>query len=221
MDISPEVMEPPAPPPLLEAPAPPRRGRPLVLGRAPVARDSIVPGVAVAGADTSGRAARGRAGADVAAWFRPRASDPRLLVRPMLIPQDGGRPLDMDSVVRVRLLAMADSLERSRASDPDRPRSWTFERNGRTYGLDAEGLHLGGVTIPSVLLALLPLPQGNVGLAEANERLNAMRADILRAAARAQAEADFQRAVREIRERWNREREERRSRGEERPPTIP
>jgi hypothetical protein len=135
----------------------------------------------------------------------------------MIIPEDGGRPLDMDSVVRARLLAMADSLERSRGAG-NRP--WTFMRNGKKWGLDGEGIHLGGVTIPAIALALLPLPSGNIDQSRANAVLNERRAEILRAAARSQAEDDFRRAVMGIRERWNREREERR-REPDRPPTIP
>ena len=57
------------------------------------------------------------------------------------------------------------------------------------------------------MLAFLSFPQGNIDQARANAALMAMRADIMRAAARAQAEADFRQAVREIRARKQKERD--------------
>jgi hypothetical protein len=116
---------------------------------------------------------------------------------------------------------MADSIERNPTSDPLRLPSWTFQRDGRTYGLDSAGLHLGPITIPAMLLALVPMPQGNIDQARANARLAAMRADIMRAAARAQAEDDFRRAVKAIRERNDRERREQREREQARPRATP
>ena len=151
----------------------------------------------------------------------PRTGDPRLWVRPMIIPEGGGRPIALDSAVRMRLFAMADSLERNPVSDPNRPPSWTFERGGKTYGLDAQGMHFGSFTVPSFLLAFLPVPQGNIDQSRANAALMRMRADLLRAAARAEAEEDFRRAVREIRERKDRERREQRDRDANRPRPTP
>ena len=146
------------------------------------------------------------------ATLGPQFGDGRLWVRPDLAYEftDGSRQLNLDSVVRLRLLAMADSIERHPTPDANRPTRWIFERNGRTYGMDENGnIHLGGITIPGALLALIPMPQGNIDQARANQRLAAMRADIMRAAARAQAEDDFRRAVQQIRERTQRERRER------------
>ena len=147
------------------------------------------------------------------------AGDQRLWVRPMYIPEGGGRPINMDSVVRGRLMAMAviaDSLARDDSlgvrHDPYAPARWTFEHNGRTYGIDQNGIHLGSFTIPTAVLAFLPFPQGNIDQASANQLLMRQRADILQAAARAEAEEDFRRAVKEIRERRDRERREQRER---------
>lgn len=157
--------------------------------------------------------------------MRPGRGDPRLYVNPLYIPEGGGRPIDLDSVVRLRMLSMADladSLARygsdslSASRPPYRTPSWTFERNGRTYGIDQQWIHLGAIKIPTMLLGLIPnLPQGNIDQARANARLNDMRADILRAAARSEAEEDFRRAVAQIRERKDRERQEQRQREEQ------
>jgi hypothetical protein len=164
------------------------------------------------GADSLPLGGGGRPGRRSLATLGPRFGDGRLWVRPDLSYEflEGSRRLNLDSVVRLRLLAMADSIERHPTPDPNRPTRWIFERNGRTYGMDENGnIHLGGITIPGALLALIPMPQGNIDQARANQRLAAMRADIMRAAARAQAEDDFRRAVQQIRERTQRERRER------------
>ena len=96
---------------------------------------------------------------------------------------------------------------------------WTFRAGGKTYGIDSKGLHLGDFTIPTAVLAFLSLPQGNIDQARANQGLYEMRADILRAAARAQAEDDFRRAVRELRARKDKERQDERAqqRGNQQP----
>lgn len=212
----------------LEAPVPPppaRRGRSLVFRAAPaLPADTASPppplGDEPAGVPSGTPGGRGQAGRLLA--LTPHTGDPRLWVRPMIIPEGGGRPITLDSAVRTRLLAMADSLERHPASDPNRPPSWTFQRDGKTYGLDAQGMHFGSFTIPTMVLALLPMPQGNIDQSRANAALMLLRADMLRAAARAEAEDDFRRAVRDIRERKDRERREQRERDQrERDRPIP
>jgi hypothetical protein len=111
---------------------------------------------------------------------------------------------------------MADSIEQHPLADPNADpyvsRPWTFKVGGKTYGLDSRGLHLGDFTIPTALLAFLAMPQGNIDQARANAALMEMRADILRAAARSQAEDDFRQAVRDIRTRKQKEHDEERAR---------
>lgn len=155
--------------------------------------------------------------------LRPGQGDPRLWVRPMYIPEGGGRAIDMDSVTRQRLLYMAhlaDSVMMNDSLSPLQARgartgNWTFQRNGRTYGLDSSGIHFGTFSIPTAVLALLPFPQGNIDQSRANARMLDMRSDILRAAARAEAEDDFRRAVASIRERKDRERREQKRKEDE------
>jgi hypothetical protein len=125
----------------------------------------------------------------------------------------------MDSVVRLRMLVMADKMDSVMRNDslsptrnPLAPPRWTFEKDGKTYGIDQQGIHFGTFSIPTAVLAFLPFPQGNIDQARANARMMDMRADILRAAARAEAEDDFRRAVAQIRERKDRERREQRER---------
>ena len=150
----------------------------------------------------------------------PYAGDARVWVRPMYLPEGGGRPIVMDSVVRGRLLAMATIADSLAQVDSLGLRGnpyaadWTFTRGGQTYGMDGQWFYLGPIRIPTALLALVPFPQGNIDQARQNSRLMQMRADLLRAAARSEAEDDFRRAVQQIRERRDRERREERERRE-------
>jgi hypothetical protein len=205
---------PPAPPP------PARRYQPLVLGHGVAPAPDTLPHVAGGQRrDTPGAGARGAAGGGVPggtgrrtlAELVPGYGTGELWVPPMYLAPDGGRPIRMDSVVSARMLALADSIELHPSEDqnasPYVSRGWVFRRNGKTYGWDAAGLHLGDFTIPNVVLAFLSFPQGNIDQARANNALMAMRADIMRAAARAQAESDFRQAVREIRARKQKERD--------------
>jgi hypothetical protein len=211
----------PAPAPPVRYTAPPAGGRvaPPVLGRggAPVADSGMGIPSGVGGRDSvSGPGGRGTRGTRTLASLVPEYGDGRLWVPPLYLLPGGGRPIRMDSVVAARMLALADSVERNPMADPRAnpyvSRPWTFRRNGKTYGWDAAGLHLGDFTIPSAVLAFLSLPQGNIDLARANSALLEMRADIMRAAARAEAEGDFKQAVRDIRARRDRERREQRAR---------
>jgi hypothetical protein len=84
---------------------------------------------------------------------------------------------------------------------------WTTEVGGRKFGLDDKYIYVAGIRIPSVLLALLPLPDaGNYDRNQAYNRLMDIRRDIYQAAARADNTAEFKRYVKEIRERKERER---------------
>ena len=85
---------------------------------------------------------------------------------------------------------------------------WTFERNGRKYGIDQQYIRLGRFSIPTALLALLPLNrmQGNPIAMERDRNAAYMRADILLHAQAAMNEEEFRKAVRAIRDRKERER---------------
>jgi hypothetical protein len=204
-------------------PGPAARGRPLVV---PTTSTPILAAAAPAAPPAPiGSDSTGVAGGHPGGWglaLGPGRGDSRIWVAPLYIPDGGGRPIDMDSMVRHRLLSMADlmdSISRNGGDSlaPNRPFTpprWTFERNGRTYGIDQTWIHFGAFKLPTALLALLPIPQGNYGQAQAYNRQMDMRADILRAAARSEAEDDFRRAVVKIRERRDRERAEQRAREE-------
>lgn len=148
--------------------------------------------------------------------YTPQYGDGRPWVNPETGTGEGGatatREIRIDSAVAIRMRELADSMDKNPSPDPNADpyvsKPWTFRAGGKTYGIDSKGIHLGDFTIPTAVLAFLSTPQGNIDQARANQAYMAMRADILRAAARAQTEEDFRQAVREIRERKEKEHQE-------------
>ena len=202
---------------------------PTAVAALPAARDTAAPAVVMragaGGRDTLtggiGTLLATRGGASIT----PEFGNGLLWVRPMIGMPLTHRPIRLDSVVALRMKAMADSIEKHPLPDPNAnpyvSKPWTFRAGGKTYGIDSKGLHLGDFTIPTAVLAFLSLPQGNIDQARANQSLYEMRADILRAAARAQAEDDFRHAVQELRARKDKERQEERAQQGNQQPVSP
>jgi hypothetical protein len=210
----------PAAPPPRPAPVAEAGAEPVVVAAAPPAAGDTVAPVAVPRVGPGGRDTSRAGGAALLATrggasITPEYGNGMLWVRPMVGIPLTHRPIRLDSVVALRMKEMADSIERHPLPDPNAnpyvSKPWTFRAGGKTYGIDSKGLHLGDFTIPTAVLAFLSMPQGNINQARANQALYEMRADILRAAARAQAEDDFRRAVRELRARKDKERDEERA----------
>jgi hypothetical protein len=120
-----------------------------------------------------------------------------------------------------RLRAMVDTLNQvlDQEQREHRRPSWTVggTPGNPAWGIDSAYIHVAGIKIPTTVLAALGyikmaggkwlLPQGNFDEGLRNRQLNDMRADILRAADRAQSLAQFKRYVRELRERKQAERD--------------
>ena len=120
-----------------------------------------------------------------------------------------------------RLKAMVDTLNQvidQEQRERRRP-SWTAggTPGNPTWGIDSQYIHIAGIKIPTTVLASLGyitlkggrslLPQGNFDEELRNRQLGDMRADLLRAADRAQTLQQFRRYVRELRERKQAERD--------------
>lgn len=126
----------------------------------------------------------------------------------------------VDSAVSAIVQAYLDSV----MTMPTRPGaplpSWTTEIEGQTFGIDSRYIYLGPLKIPAAILALLPIQGGgNMDLQE-GRRLAAIRADLQYAVQRAETMDEFRKAIREIRERREREREFERNQ-RLRPPPLP
>jgi hypothetical protein len=143
-----------------------------------------------------------------APWLGASAGDGRLWVRPLPLPPralaDRLEPTSLekiDSVVTVIVQRYLDSIASEPGADQVPLPDWTTEVEGLKFGLDSRNIYIAGLRIPSVVLALLPIPAtGNQS--RALDKSGAWIAeDLRRAASRAVDLDDFRQAIRELRER--------------------
>lgn len=146
--------------------------------------------------------------------LRPMMGEGKLWVQPLpFAPQELAQRLSrthyelVDSAVSDIVQHYIDSLLTTPTPYDSRPPAWTTKIAGKTFGIDQNYIYLGGLKIPSAILALLPLPTMNNMDLRYSQRLNDMRADLQYAAARAQTMEEFKRAIKELRERREREHE--------------
>jgi len=170
-----------------------------------------------------------------ASLVAPHVGDGRLWVSPRpALPATVAEALYGDTVGRNeaaigRLRAMVDSLNMiyDEVQREGRRPSWTVgggEGGMPKFGIDSQFIHIAGIRIPTMALALLGnfLPQGNFDEGMRARHLQDMREDLLRAADRAQTFQDFRRYVRELRERKQAERDaERRRRAQDTTTIVP
>ena len=111
----------------------------------------------------------------------------------------------IDDVIGADIGRITDSLV---AAGPRRAAGdWTVERNGQKWGIDQKAIRLGPVSIPTAVLALLPInAQANPVTGQRERQLNYMQTDIAFHAQRAINENQFKEAVRNLRIRKERER---------------
>jgi hypothetical protein len=144
-------------------------------------------------------------GGGPARGIRPSYDDPRLWPAPGDIVSAPKTPTQrLDSVIADLIKPYNDSL--AIASGRRQPGDWTFEKDGKKYGIDPRYIHLGKFSIPTAILGMLPINiQANPILAERNKVSNQLHSDIMSQAQRGMNEADFRKAVKSIRERKERE----------------
>jgi hypothetical protein len=149
-------------------------------------------------------------------WVSPRPGLPAVVAEQIYGDTAQRRTAAVD-----RLRVMVDSLNQvlDQEQREHRKPSWTVggTRENPTWGIDSAYIHVAGIKIPTAVLAALGyirtaggkflLPQGNFDEDLRNRQLADMRADILRAADRAQTLQQFRRYVRELRERKQAERD--------------
>ena len=165
---------------------------------------------------------RGRGGdIGVTTGITPGAPDQRLASDPhAFFPAPKTHAERVDSAVRASIYAYNDSVARARALAGKAPGDWTYEgKNGQKWGIDGSKIYLGKFAIPSAVLAALPIRiQGNPGETIADRLVTSRRADLLLHADAAFHDDEFKTAVKRIRERKDKEREERRQGGDDSKP---
>ena len=164
----------------------------------------------------------------------PQVGDGRLWVSPRpALPAAVADALYSDTTARLnvavtRLKAMVDSLNQVLdviQREKQRP-SWTIGGTPEKpeWGIDSAYIHVAGIKIPTMALALLGnlLPQGNFDESMRARQLQDMRDDLLHAAARAESFQQFRRYVRELRDRKQAERDaEQRRRAQDTVTAVP
>ena len=141
--------------------------------------------------------------------IQPRYEDPRVWSSPGRISSAPKTSTErLDSVIVADIGAYNDSVRVANAGKRA-PGDWTFEKNGQKYGIDSKYIRLGPVSIPTAVLAMLPINlTGNPTTYERNKTLNSRHDEIFEQAQRGMNNADFDKAVRSIRERKEKERRE-------------
>ena len=136
-------------------------------------------------------------------WVRPLPAPPRELAREL-----SRSHLELvDSAVAAIVQAYVDSVLSAPAAAGSAPPSWTTQIFGKTFGIDSKYIYLGGLRIPSAVLALLPIKGGTTMEYSQANRLSLIREDLQRASARAQTMEEFKRAVKELRAERERQKE--------------
>jgi hypothetical protein len=137
---------------------------------------------------------------------RPSYSDGRLWEPPSpIIAPPKTVAQTIDSLIAEAIAPYNDSI--AAAAKKRDPTDWTIEKGGYKWGIDKRAIRLGPVSIPTALLAMLPLNvTGNPTTMERDRTYAAMNRDITWHAQQAINDADFMKAVRSIRERKERER---------------
>ena len=124
-----------------------------------------------------------------------------------------------DSAVKATINAFNDSVAMAMAAEAQRrqPGDWTFDKDGKKYGIDGSKIYLGKFWIPSAVLAALPIrAQANPGEKAVNRLSSTYRGEILQHAQAQFHDDEFKTAVKRIRERKDRERREKQKQMEER-----
>lgn len=148
---------------------------------------------------------------------RPSFTSPRVWAPPGKILSAPRTTVEViDDAIRADVGRVTDSVL---ALGPRRaPGDWTVERNGRKWGIDQRAIRLGPVSIPTAVLALLPInAQANPITGQRERQFNRMHAEIAFHAQRAINENQFKDAVRNLRLRNERERAQQK----EREPSAP
>jgi hypothetical protein len=138
--------------------------------------------------------------------IRPSYSDPRVWEAPgKIVTAPKTVAQTIDSLIADAIAPYNDSI--AAVAQQRDPTDWTVKKGGQTWGIDKKAIRLGPFSIPTALLAMLPLNiTGNPTTMTREAQYAAMHRDISIHAQQAINEADFMKAVRGIRERKERER---------------
>jgi hypothetical protein len=193
--------------------------------RALVAPLTVPTGIAPPPAPSAGNpggvsGGRGQAALSSTTGVVPGDPDPRLSTDiHEFLPAPKTHAERVDSAVRASIYAYNDSVAKAHALAGRAPGDWTYEgKNGQKWGIDGSKIYLGKFAIPSAVLAALPIRiQGNPGETIADRLVTSRRGDLLLHADAQLHDDEFKSAVKRIRERKDKERQDRKSADADRP----
>jgi hypothetical protein len=138
-------------------------------------------------------------------WVEPLPESPRKIAS--ILTGKSQKELT-DSAVNSMVQTYLDEMAKERPENTAALPSWTTKIAGKTVGVDQKWIYLGPLKIPTALLALLPIKMNaNPTEWEMNNKLQAMRSDLMEAARRAQTYQDFKESVKELHEQTERRRQ--------------
>ena len=149
-------------------------------------------------------------------WVRPLPLPPKELAARL-------RPSHealVDSAVTAIVQGYLDSIAQEPGADQTKLPDWTTEVAGAKFGLDSKNIYIAGLKIPAAVLALLPIPSGGNQQRALDHNGEWIAEDLRRAAQRATTLDEFKRAVRELRERKQYEKDLERAQ-REKPDSVP
>lgn len=154
--------------------------------------------------------------------LRPGIPDGRLATNPSTAP----RAPETETAMAERILSSyyQQYLDSARAAmnDPRRkPGDWSWGgTDGDKWGWDQNGIHVGGITIPNIVLAAIPIP-----VTGSTEPVGARAREFVRSdlayQSRLMSQDEFKTAVKRVRERVDRERRERMEKAKEKEKKAP
>jgi len=150
-----------------------------------------------------------RGGTGPTRGVQPNTDDPRLWTNPEFIYAPKTDKERLDSALITALSRHIDSVNATAYSPNKFERGdWTVGKGGNKWGVDPQFIRLGPISIPTAILALLPMNQMQANPISMDRDRNAayMRADIFMHAQAAMNEEQFRKAVKAIRDRKERER---------------
>lgn len=210
----------------------PDRGQPLAepapVVTAPAVIPDAVPSAPAAAAVAKPEGGTGEliSGGGPTRGIRPSYNDPRLWLPSGPVVSAPVQPMtraeSLQTLLADKIRMFNDSV--AIANPPQRaPGDWTWtDKKGRKYGIDQQFIRLGKFSIPTAVLGMLPLnAQANPIQMERQRTMNEMTRQIQEQAARASRDDAFKAAVKALRERKNRERQEAAAKGETPPTTAP
>ena len=156
-----------------------------------------------------GAGGEGAGGNGLRQGITPSFEDPRVWLPPGEVQAAPRSPSErLDSALVSTLRTHQDSLNALAEGQGREPGDWTFKKGGKKWGMDKRNIYIGDHSIPTAILALLPLNSGSNPIKNRQERaLNSQRLEIQEQAQRAMNEEEFREAVKKIRERKEREHE--------------